>query len=207
MRKIESFNALEKFGRIRLSQHFFMRDFLYSEISHFYGKRNIPDDPARAIAAGKRLCTDLLEPLNATFGRIAVRSAYRSAEVNDFGNKHGHNCGSNDANYAGHIWDKLDEPDRCMGATACVVIPWFMDKYNAGADWRSLAYWIHDHLPYSELEFFDGKGMCSFNITWHERPKKLITSYLAPRVLLKDGHDTKTFAEWYVGFPVLAVKT
>ena len=59
MRKIESFNALEKFGRIRLSQHFFMRDFLYSEISHFYGKRNIPDDPARAIAAGKRLCTDL----------------------------------------------------------------------------------------------------------------------------------------------------
>ena len=32
------------------------------------------------------------------------------------------------------------------GATACVVVPRFADRYAAGADWRSLAYWIHDHL-------------------------------------------------------------
>lgn len=202
MRPIESYAALEKFGRIRLSKHFFMRDFLYSEISHFFGIRNIPDDPQRAVEVGTRLCTELLEPLNATFGRIAVRSAYRSAAVNDYGNKNALNCGCNEANYAGHIWDKVDA-DGCIGGTACVVIPWFMDRYAAGADWRSLAYWIHDHLPYSELEFFDGKGMCSFNITWHERPKKIITSYMTPRTLLKDGHRTKSFSEWYKDFPSL----
>jgi hypothetical protein len=43
---------------------------------------NVPDDPKLAIHVGQRLCEELLEPLNATFGRIAVRSAYRSPTVN-----------------------------------------------------------------------------------------------------------------------------
>lgn len=200
MRVVGSYSALDRFGRIRLSRHFFMRDFLYSEISNFYGMRNIPEFPERAVEVGKRLCTELLEPLNATFGRIAIRSAYRSPAVNGLGNDKGHNCASNEANYAGHIWDRPDA-DGCIGATACVVVPWFMDRYASGADWRSLAYWIHDHLPYSELEFFDGDGMCSFNLSWHERPKKAITSWMKPRVLLKEGYDTKRYAQWYEGFP------
>jgi hypothetical protein len=204
MQKIKSYESLEKFGRERLSTNFFMRDFMYSEIANFYGVQNIPSDPALAIQAGTRLCEELLEPLNATFGRIAVRSAYRSCAVNLLGNEKKHNCASNEANYAGHIWDKRDA-EGLMGATACVVVPWFMDKYAAGNDWRALAYWIHDHLPYSSLEFFDGKGMCSFNISWHEKPKKNITSWMKPRVLLKDAHDIKGFSEWYAGFPKLVV--
>ncbi len=36
MRSVASYDALDRFGRIRLSKHFFMRDFLYSEISNFY---------------------------------------------------------------------------------------------------------------------------------------------------------------------------
>ena len=78
MRAVVSYDALERFGRIRLSKHFFMRDFLYSEISNFFGVQNLPEDPKKAEEAGKRLCEELLEPLNATFGRIAVRSGYRS---------------------------------------------------------------------------------------------------------------------------------
>jgi hypothetical protein len=90
------------------------------------------------------------------------------------------------------------------GATACIVSPLVcMDRYAQGADWRSLAYWIHDHLPYSEMEFFDGNGMCSFNLSWHEKPKKNITSWMKPRTLLKNGHEAKDFSEWYVGFPPL----
>jgi len=202
MRAISSYQALEKFGRVRLSKHFFMRDFLYSEISNYYGISNLPENPDLAIEVGKRLCEELLEPLNATFGRIAVRSAYRSIAVNSLGNEKGHNCASNESNFAHHIWDKPDENGK-IGATACVVIPWFMDKYADGADWRSLAYWIHDYLPYSELEFFDGKGMCSFNISWHELPKKNITSWMAPRVLLKNAQDQKGFADCYADFPQL----
>lgn len=202
MRAISSYEALDKFGRVRLSKNFFMRDFLYSEISNYYGIPNFPENPDLAIEVGKRLCEELLEPLNATLGRIAVRSAYRSMAVNSLGNEKGHNCASNESNFAHHIWDKPDENGK-IGATACVVIPWFMDKYADGADWRSLAYWIHDHLPYSELEFFDGKGMCSFNISWHELPKKNITSWMAPRVLLKNAQDQKGFADWYADFPQL----
>ncbi len=103
MRKLRSVKALEELGRTRLSQSFFMRDFLYSEIASLHGLSNIPDDPELAIEAGRHLSEKLLEPLNATFGRIAIRSAYRSCEVNQFGNEHGHNCSSNEKNYANHI--------------------------------------------------------------------------------------------------------
>ena len=202
MRSVASYDALDRFGRIRLSKHFFMRDFLYSEISNFYGIQNLPENPDLAVQVGKYLCEELLEPLNATFGRIAVRSAYRSVVVNTLGNEKGHNCASNEKNYAGHIWDSRDS-EGFMGATACVVVPWFMDRYATGTDWRALAYWIHDHLPYSELEFFDGKGMCSFNITWHERPKKKIRSWMTPRVLLNGVQESSSFSEWYQGFPQL----
>jgi hypothetical protein len=74
MRTPQSVNALEDLGRIRLSRSFFMRDFLHSEIANFYGVQNIPEDPDLAIEVGKKLCQELLEPLQATFGRVAVRS-------------------------------------------------------------------------------------------------------------------------------------
>jgi len=128
MRAPKSVQALDDLGRVRLSRSFYMRDFLYSEISNFYGVPNIPEDPGLAIKNGKRLCEDLLEPMQATFGRIAIRSAYRSPTVNALGNEKGHNCGSNKSNFAGHIWDMPDEAGR-HGAMACVVVPWFTTRY------------------------------------------------------------------------------
>ena len=83
MRKPQSINALTTLGRVRLSPSFFMRDMLYSEISNFQGIPNIPHFPNLAIEAGSKLCTKLLEPLQEKFGKISVRSAYRSPEVND----------------------------------------------------------------------------------------------------------------------------
>jgi hypothetical protein len=109
MKAPASVAALDDFGRIRLSKSFFMREFLYSEIASLHGIPNVPDDPDLAIAAGTRLCTELLEPLQEVFGRIAIRSAYRSTTVNGFGNeqqkagKAGYSCASNEANHAGHI--------------------------------------------------------------------------------------------------------
>lgn len=201
MRRPQSVDALEKLGRVRLSNSFYMREFLYSEIANFYGIQNIPDNPDLAIAVGKRLCEELLEPLNATFGRVAIRSSFRSCSVNELGT-HKHNCAKNENNYARHIWDHKDE-EGLSGATACIAIPWFTNQYDKGADWRSLAYWIHDHLPYSEMEFFDGSGMCTFNIAWHEKPKKTITSWMQPRVLIKHAYDEQKFEEWYPDFPAM----
>ncbi len=142
MRKPGSVRGLEELGRVRLSQSFYLREFLHSEIAEIHGISNIPDNPELAIAAGTRLCEELLEPLNESFGRIVIRSAYRSAAVNGFGNANKLNCASNEADRAGHIWD-LRDGDGHMGATACIVIP----RLAAAADWRGMAWWIHDHLP------------------------------------------------------------
>ncbi len=161
VREPKSVNRLEELGRVRLSHSFFMRDFLYSEIANFHGMPNIPEHPDLAIEVGKHLCEELLEPLNATFGRLAIRSAYRSPTVNKFGNENKLNCASNKNNYASHIWDYPD--DNGKGPTACVVVPWFADRYEKGADWRAHAYWIHNHLPYSDLYFFP--KLCAFNIS------------------------------------------
>jgi hypothetical protein len=99
--------GLEDLGRVRLSASFFLRDFLFSEIAGFYGVPNIPEQPDLAIAAGERLCEELLEPLQATFGRIGVRSGYRSAKVTAFGNARRHGARV-EVNAAYHIWDLRD---------------------------------------------------------------------------------------------------
>lgn len=179
MRKPESVKRLEEFGRVRLSKSFFMRDFLFSDIAAIHHLSNIPDDPDLAIAAGTQLCEQLLEPLQDTFGRIAIRSAYRSREVNGLGNRESLNCASDEANAAKHIWDLRDSED-CMGATACVVVPSFWDRFQGEGDWQKLAWWVHDHLPYSSMYFFPAQNFWAFNLNWHERPKRRIDSYTKP---------------------------
>jgi hypothetical protein len=42
MQTLHRVRAAEKFGRIRLSRTFFMRDFLYSEIANIHAMRNLP---------------------------------------------------------------------------------------------------------------------------------------------------------------------
>lgn len=177
MRRPRSMWSLETLGRVRLSRHFYMRDFLHSEIGSFHRIPNIPDDPDRAIENGRRLCEELLDPLEETFGRIAIRSGYRSPELNAFGNRHRLNCARNDANYGHHIWD-FEGPEG-PGAGTSLVIPWFADRFERGRDWRDLAWWIHDHLPYSDLWFFP--RLCAMNLSWRACPRRSISSYVAPK--------------------------
>ena len=203
MRKPTSVRTLEDFGRVRLSKSFFMRDFLFSDVAAVEGMMNIPDDPDLAIAAARGLCENLLEPLQDTFGRLGIRSAYRSPEVNAFGGEHFQSCGSNERNRGRHIWDQRDAAGH-MGAMTTVVVPWLVDRLQNGVTWQALAWWIHDHLPYSELQFFP--KLAAFNIGWHEKPKRHISSYAQPRgVLTKPGmaNHTGSHAREYPGFPKL----
>lgn len=198
MKKPMTVAQLEEFGRVQLSRSFFMRDFLYSDVASIYKLANIPNDPDLAIVAGTRLCEDLLEPLQDAFGRIAIRSAYRSAEVNRMGHDKGHNCASNDRNAAQHIWDMRDAAG-CMGATACIVVPGFVNRFSGEEDWKKLAWWIHDHLPYSTMEFFS--RLWAFNLNWHERPIRAIFSHVTGSrgYLTKPGmenHEGDHRAEW-----------
>lgn len=184
-RKPGSVRGLEELGRERLSRHFFMRDFLYSEIGNFYGIQNIPDDVNLALHVGRKLATELLEPLVETFGPIAVRSAYRSPAVNGFGAERGLGCASNEANRASHIWDQRD-PDGHCGACVSVVIPWFADEYDRGRDWQDLAWWLYDHLDFHAITFFPKRA--AFNLTWREAPERSISSWIGPvRTVLRVG--------------------
>lgn len=203
MRTPQSMKGLEELGRIRLSENFFFRDFLFSEIAAVHGIPNVPDDPDLAIETGRHLCEELLEPLQATFGRLHLRSGYRAAKVNEFGNRNKLNCATNAASSADHIWD-LRDADGFMGATACIVVPWLVDNHDHEGDWQKLAWWIHDRLPYASLCFFP--KLWAFNIQWHERPVRRIMSYAEPRgVLTKPGmaNHEGDHSHLYEGFPKL----
>ena len=178
MSKKWSYKELESIGRVRLSPNFYLREFLHSEIAQVNGVINAPEDPALAIKAGTALCERVLEPIQATWGKVHIRSGYRSPEVNDFGNKHRMNCASNARNAAAHIWDQQDADGHC-GATACIVLPAYHDYFERTGDWASLAWWVHHHIPdYHEMCFF--KEQCAFNIRWYEGSdgKKSIKTYL-----------------------------
>jgi hypothetical protein len=182
--KPASVAALTELGRVRLSNSFFMRDMLHSEIAQVHGLLNAPDDPELAIEVGTRLCEELLEPLQERWGPMRIRSAYRSRQVNALGNamqregKAGYNCATNEANAAAHIWDMLDE-DGCKGAMACVVLPGFYDAHRQEGGWQVLARWIDDNLNYSQLWFYP--WMWAVNVGWHERPKRRVDSYAEPK--------------------------
>jgi hypothetical protein len=88
-----------------------------------------------------------------------------------------------------------------MGAMACIVVPWLVDR-TARTSWQAMAWWIHDHLPYSELQFFP--KLYAFNIGWHEVPRRTIYSFIAPRgYLTKPGFDNHAgdHGSFYPGFP------
>jgi hypothetical protein len=209
MRKPGSVRSLEDLGRVRLSHSFFMRDFLYSEIANFHGIPNIPDDPDLAIAAGTRLCEELLEPIQERFGRISIRSAYRSRAVNEFGNAHGFSCASNEANFGGHIWDRRHAKTGAMGATACIVVSTFVPYFEATKRWQALAWWVHDHLPYSSMEFYP--RLAAFNLTWSELPDRTIYSQVPgsrgwltkPGVENHAGSHETEYRDWLGAFSSL----
>lgn len=188
LRRPGTFVSLEALGRERLSRHFEMRNFMHSEIANFYEMANYPDNPDIALAAGRALAENLLEPLVETFGPIDVRSGYRNPVLNHFGATQvkPQKCARNESNYAHHIWDQRDGAGR-MGACVTVGVPWFAAQYKQGRDWRDLAWWLFDHLDFQEIYFFPKNA--AFNLTWREdHREQRILSYIRPKgTLMKPG--------------------
>jgi hypothetical protein len=160
------YTRLEKLGRVRLSQNFYFRQFLYSEIAVAYGIANIPDNEELAIEAGTNLCELVLEPIVKEFGPVIIRSGFRSATLNAFGHQRKLNCASNERNYAAHIWDNLDAQGR-MGASACIVIPAFNDGRAKYQGWDELSEHLQTTLPCTKPKRF--KHDNAFNIGWRNK--------------------------------------
>ena len=209
MRKPASMKALEELGRVRLSEHFFMREMLYSEIANFHGIPNIPDDPDLAIAAGTRLCEDLLEPLHATFGHVSVRSAFRL--------RRGEHLRRRPAGQRLLVrCDGVEPFPPCVGPAGrrglhggdrlhrrSLVHPTFRGRYALGGarlvGARPPAVFGHDVLR--------RKGRnCAFNLRWHEKPARRIEAFSPRRLLLtKPGcaNHAGDHSSEYPGFPKL----
>lgn len=196
---ITTVQALEEYGRTRLSPNFFMREFLHSEIAEIEGIANVPVDPDLAILAGQGLCHNVLEPIETALGRISVRSAYRSPDINRCGYEKGYACALNEKNYTRHIWDIKDE-DGHYGATACILVNSFVDYYEKTGDWTALAWWIHDHVPgYREMVFYP--RLAAFNINWYSGPPKerSITAWFDSPHTGKDRILTRTGMDNFAG--------
>lgn len=204
MKSPKSVKSLEDLGRVQLSPSFYMRDFLYSEISQIEGIANIPEFPDKAIETGQRLCQEVLEPIQQRFGRISIRSGYRSPAVNAKGaeNKNQYNCSRNENNYGAHIWD-YDRTNGSRGATACIVVNSVVPYYESTGDWQALAWWIHDNVPgYSTMFFFP--KLAAFNINWSSEPIKCIDSYIVPKgCLTKLGMENHTGSHEELYAPLL----
>lgn len=184
--------ALEALGRTRLSTNFFLRDFLYSEISQCEGVPNFPIDKSRLVRAGRGLCENVLEPIQTAFGKLSIRSAYRCPRVNQLGNEKKYNCATNDYNYARHIWDVEDSQGN-YGATACIVVNSFVEYYEETNDWPAIAWWIHDNIPaYREMAFYP--KLAAFNINWYSDPnaEKTISSQVPNPTTGKKGILTRS---------------
>lgn len=176
----QTYSGLESLGRVALSPSFHLREFLYSEIAVHYERRNVPDSGRLefAVAAGRELCQRLLEPIQGRFGRVHIRSGYRSRAVNQLGVAK-HNCAAD--NDGIHTWD-YPTPGHGMGATACISVP---SVSRAVLDGRvhelALFWWVLEHLPHwSLIEVFStkpGSDEVAFNIGWHETPIKSFTSW------------------------------
>ena len=73
--------------------------------------------------------------------------------------------------------------------------------------WRAMAWWIHDHLLYSEIKFFSKKKLtyAAFNLRWSEREERSIDGPGKQSGEFKKGERSypgKHEAE-YPGFPKL----
>ena len=197
----QSYPGLDRLGRIRLSRSFHLREFLYSEIAVHYGLRNVPEAGRidHAIDAGTQLCERLLEPLQEQFGRVHIRSGYRSRAVNAAGVVGKHNCAADNDGF--HTWD-WPHAVHGRGATACISIPAVSTSVLAGqVPLESLAWWIHDHLPdWGHVEFFttpEHSDELCFNIGWSERPLKTITTRRGgPRNLHDALPDAEERTRW-----------
>lgn len=179
-----SYSGLDRLGRIALSDTFHMREFLYSEIAVHYGLRNVPETERMdiAIQTGSQLCQLLLEPIQQQFGRIHVRSGYRSREVNAKG-VGAHNCAANNDGF--HTWDHPSQKNG-IGATACISVPRVSRAILSGkTPYEAMAWWIHDHLPeWGHVEFFatpEHSDEVCFNIGWQEIPQKTMTTWRGGR--------------------------
>jgi zinc D-Ala-D-Ala carboxypeptidase len=121
--------AVNNRTNLQLSRNFTLNQMIYSTTAVRNGMDNWPKDPALVMRLSG-LCVNMLEPLQARFGKINVNSGYRNKRVNRA------------------VGSKTDNSNHVWGYAADIEI--------AGQDNRQLWTWIKSNMRYHELilEFY-----------------------------------------------------
>ena len=184
LKKPQTVKALEELGRVQLSPSFFMRDFLYSEISQIERIPNIPNNPDLAIKVGKKLCVEILEPIQNKLGKISIRSAYRSPKVNDKGaNIIQYNCAMKIVTLI--FVGKTKMVKRVLLASLEHSLS---DYYEQTYHWQALAWWILIFLHTPQCYFFP-----SFDALDKISAQKKFKSYIAKSGLLANFSGMRSY--------------
>ena len=70
----------------------------------------------------------------------------RGSKLEPFGQQVGKEDHDNEYNRGRHIWDRRDAAGF-LGATASVVVPWYIERYEGSGDYQPLGWWIRDNRP------------------------------------------------------------
>lgn len=119
-----------------LTDHFSLAEMTFSQTALCKGIDNRA--PADAVAAMRALCTHVLEPIRAHFGRpVRVSSGYRSAALN-------------------RAVGGSASSQHCLGEAADITVP--------GVDNLRLAKWIRDNLTFDQVIMEGGWVHVSFRV-------------------------------------------
>jgi hypothetical protein len=97
------YERYEELCKTRLSKNFILRDFMFSVDAAVAGHSNFPSDNVdQVIESGKQLCSRVLEPILAQFGRFALTFGYQCRETMELDPDHAKNPKSSSP----HHWDR-----------------------------------------------------------------------------------------------------
>lgn len=100
------YERYEELCKTRLSKNFILRDFMFSTEAAVAGHSNFPsDDVGQVIESGRQLCSRVLEPILAQFGRFAVTFGYQCRDTMELDPDHAKNPKSSSP----HQWDRFSK--------------------------------------------------------------------------------------------------
>ena len=166
------FRQYEDLARVRLSQNFILRDFLFSTESAVLGLSNLPEDNEMVIRAGKALCEKVLEPILAQFGRFAITFGYQCREAIEYGispdkltNPHSSNP---------HQWDRFTHGNEVYARVD--ILPFCVEDGEVSK--HEFAHWLMYNLEIDLcMQWRHSNGCC---ITISPLPRRVWLEWGSP---------------------------
>lgn len=186
-------SRLDLWGRTRLSEHFIMRDFLYSARGEILGIPNYPqDDVEQVIRSGKLICEKVCEPILAEFGRFAITYGYQNRTLIEAGYKPMKKHSSDP-----HHWDRGTFGKQVYARVD--ILPFCVEDGEVSK--QAFGHWLMHNLDIDLLMQWARSNV--FCITISPKPRRVWLEWGSPS---QDQPKRRTFmgkAYWQGVYPTL----